>query len=115
MAYSVDEMTFAGKHRGPITIHAGKTIDKDAFNSLAIYSALMKIGIKSPIDLPKGAVIATANLTECHKITSDYYGMYEQENTSTDKGHLIQGDEWWFGNYEEGRYAWQLNDVPGTS
>ncbi len=103
--------SWATKHRGAIAIHAGKTIDKEAFNEPVIYSTLMKIGIRSPIDLPTGVVIATANLMECHKITSDYYSMYEQKNAGTDKGHLIEGDEWWFGNYEEGRYAWQLSDV----
>lgn len=103
--------SWATKHRGPIAIHAGKSIDKEAFNEPTIYSALVKTGIESLIDLPTGAVIAIANLTECHKITSDYYSMYEQESAGTDKGHLIEDDEWWFGNYEEGRYAWQLSDV----
>lgn len=99
------------KYRGPLAIHAGKSIDKEAFNEPTIYSALLKHGIKQPNDLPIGAVIATAYLTECHKITSDYYSMYDEEKAGTDKGHLIEGDEWWFGNYEEGRYAWQLGDV----
>lgn len=103
--------SWATKYRGPIAIHAGKSIDKEAFNEPTIYSALVKKGIKSPIDLPTGAVIATANLMECHKITSDYYSMYDEEKAGTDKGHLIEGDEWWFGNYEEGRYAWKLSNV----
>ena len=103
--------SWATKHRGPIAIHAGKAIDKEAFNEPAIYSTLIKHGITQPSDLPTGAVIATANLIECHKIIADYYGMYEQESAGTDKGHLIVGDEWWFGNYEEGRYAWQLANL----
>lgn len=99
------------KHRGKIAIHVGKTIDKQAFDEVTIMATLLKHGIKSHEDLPTGAVIATVDLIECHKVTSNYYSMYEEEKAGTDKGLLIEGDEWWFGDYTEGRYAWELANV----
>jgi activating signal cointegrator 1 len=99
------------KYRGQLAIHAGKTVDKEACDWSEITTALLKHGIKSHEDLPTGVVIATANLVECHKITADYYGMYDEEKAGTDKGLLIEGDEWWFGDYTEGRYAWELTNV----
>lgn len=99
------------KYRGPLAIHAGKQIDKAAFNEVAIRSTLFRHGIQSHEELPTGAVIATVDLVECHKITADYLSMYDEEKAGTENGLLIEGDEWWFGDYSEGRYAWQLESV----
>lgn len=99
------------QYRGPISIHAGKTIDREACNDFSIVATLLKHGIKSHNDLPVGVVLAKANLVECHKVTADYYSMYEEEKAGTDKGLSIEGEEWWFGDYTEGRYAWELTDL----
>lgn len=103
--------SWATKYRGPIAIHAGKSVDKEAFRDPAIYRALCKKGIKQLKDLPTGAVIATAQLIECHQVTKDYYDLHAEPRAATDKERVIEGDEWWFGNYEGGRFAWQLADV----
>lgn len=99
------------KYRGPIAIHAGKTVEKEMLDYVVISSALAKHGIYSHEDLPTGAVIAIAELVECHKITADYWSMYDEEKAGTASGLLIEGDEWWFGNYSVGRYAWELANV----
>jgi len=99
------------KYRGEIAIHAGKTVDKDALNEVAIMAALSKHGINSHKELPTGAVIATVELVDCHKITADYMSLYDEEKAGTDKGLLIEGDEWWFGDYTEGRYGWELTNL----
>lgn len=99
------------KYRGKIAIHAGKTVDKVALNEVAIMAALSRNGIKSHTVLPTGAVIATVDLVECHKITNDYMSMYEEEKAGTETGLLIEGNEWWFGDYSEDRYAWELTNL----
>lgn len=99
------------KYRGQLAIHAGKTIDMEAYEWSEIRTALLKHGIQSHEDLPTGVVLATANLIECHKIKTNYFPMYDEEKASTESGLLIEGDEYWFGDYDEGRYAWELTNL----
>jgi len=57
---------------------------------------------------PFGKVVATAKLVGCEKIRS------ENRDTSwaiTDVGRVIDGNEYHFGDYTPGRYAWILEDV----
>ncbi|MFO1443637.1 hypothetical protein KDN24_10515 [Bacillus sp. Bva_UNVM-123] len=37
--------------------------------------------------------------------------MYDEEKAGMENGLLIEGDEWWFGDYSEGRYAWELMNL----
>lgn len=99
------------KYRGKMAIHSGKTVDKEAFDEIATMATLLRHGIKSHKELPTGAVIAIVDLVECHKITADYMSMYDEEKAGTEKGLLIEGDEWWFGDYTEGRFAWELANL----
>lgn len=99
------------KHRGKMAIHAGKSIDKEACNECEIVSALMKHGIKSYKDLPVGVVLATVTLTDCHKVRIDYGA--DREIAVTESGLLIKDNEYWFGDYTEGRYAWELSNIVG--
>ncbi|MGE6260893.1 ASCH domain-containing protein [Heyndrickxia sporothermodurans] len=99
------------KYRGPLAIHAGKSVDVGAFDEVAILSTLCRYGIRSYKDLPTGVVIATGKLVECHKVHIDYYPLYDEEKAGTENGLLIEGDEYWFGDYAEGRYAWELANV----
>lgn len=74
------------KYRGTIAIHAGKQIDKAALDYVTIMTALLRHGIKSHKELP-------------------------EEKAVTENGLLIDGDEYWCGDYTEGRFAWQLASV----
>ncbi|EOR21586.1 hypothetical protein A499_22512 [Niallia nealsonii AAU1] len=60
------------KHCGALAIHAGKQIDKAAFDEVTIIESLLRYGIKSHEKLPTGAIIATVDLIECHKVKVDY-------------------------------------------
>lgn len=95
------------KYRGLTAIHAGKSIDKEACKDMAIANTLMKHGIKSYKDLPTGAVLATANLLECHKVLSSNFITPMAQTT----GPVITNSEFWFGDYTVGRYAWELSNV----
>lgn len=96
--------------RGRIAIHAGKKINIEACNQVAIMLTLSKYGYDAS-NLPTGAVIATVDLIDCHKVTADYMSMYDEEKAGTETGRLIEGDEWWLGDYTEGRHAWELSNV----
>lgn len=98
------------RHRGPIAIHAGKKIDREACEREPIKSALVVHGYTAD-NLPTGAIVATANLTECHPINVDGVTFAATVN---DEGVIVreyEDEEFAFGHYEVGRFAWELIDV----
>lgn len=98
--------SWATKHRGPLAIHAGKKVDKEAFNNPWIKSVLAEKGIKTWKELPTGVVLATVELVECHKVgaTLGHVSVFES-------GVSINGLEEAFGDYTPGRYAWELANL----
>ncbi|MET4560779.1 hypothetical protein ABIA69_001923 [Lysinibacillus parviboronicapiens] len=94
------------KHRGPIAIHAGKSTDKDACNDSWIKSTLAEHGIKSYKELPTGVVLATAELVDCYKVETTVGHVSVLSNVK-----VVEGLEVAFGDYTEGRYAWELTNV----
>lgn len=93
------------RHRGKIAIHAGKSIDMDAFHYEEIQTILNKHGIYKKEDLPFGSVIATADLTDCLQVMKDNF-----DSAETDKD-FIDEKEYPLGDFSEGRYAWKLENV----
>lgn len=97
------------KHRGPIAIHAGKSIDKDACEDSWIKGVLAEHGVTSWKQLPTGVVLATVNLEECFKV-----GETLGHASVLRAGELlktINGLEVAFGDYTEGRFAWELTNL----
>lgn len=96
------------KYRGPLAIHAAKKIDYEACEHELIKSALAKHGYTVD-NLPTGAIIAYSELKDCHEIgkvdTWDRIADYKWTDG------CIWGDEFEFGWYEEGRFAWEIVDV----
>ncbi|RKN75026.1 ASCH domain-containing protein [Paenibacillus ginsengarvi] len=99
------------KYRGPIAIHAGKKVDREACEREPIRSTLAAHGYTAG-NLPTGVVVATANLSECFMIKHDTLGglvLLEAERRRT---HFETTDkEFIFGDYTSGRFVWELNDV----
>lgn len=93
------------KYRGKIAIHAGKTIDKEACQYPEIKQALNKHGIVLLSQLPTGAVIAVADLTNCFQVVKDH------DDFAETTGDIISEHEYPFGDYTEGRFAWKLEKV----
>ena len=79
-----------------IAIHAGKQPIKNLKNNLSQATA-NKLGKDWPHNLPLGAIIATAELVSVQQI--------KQSST------LPKGDEKLFGDYNLGRWMWQLGDI----
>lgn len=93
------------KHRGPLAIHAGKQIDIESCDYLPIKQALQKHGIESYKDLPTSVVLAIVDLIDCHKVPN------EISPAGIVFGKKLEGNEVYFGNYSEGRYAWELANL----
>ncbi len=93
------------KYRGPLAIHAGKSVDKEACEDSWIKGLLAEHGITSWKQLPTGVVLATTELVDCHKI-----GLRVGYVVAT-TGPDIHGYEFVLGDYTEGRYAWELTNL----
>jgi len=107
------------KCRGPIAIHAGlKFINSfpEYFGKIAHLELCEKLpGFAYMHNLPRGAVIATACLLNCHLIRDDGYSKVRPEVTLTKyiqrpnyAKEYIQGCELLFGDFTPGRYAWEF-------
>lgn len=95
------------KYRGPLAIHAAKKVDKDICRIEPYKSVLAKHGYTAE-NLPIGAIIATCNLSGCHRVHSDDGHMASLSGNTL---NVVIGNEYEFGWYEEGRYAWELSEV----
>lgn len=114
----IETRSWQTKYRGPILIHAGKSVDKKAMKTLCIKEALERHGINRAEDLPTGCIIAKANLDEVYRI--DYYNSYRKKaegwNVSkTNDKLLVDKFEYELGDYvsdeNNNRYGWKLSDV----
>lgn len=107
--------SWATKHRGDIAIHAGKKIDKKACAEPEIKAALERHGYTAD-NLPTGAVVATANLSDCHEVYIEHLGDAVLLKSGTPHTWVGQGNkEFAFGWYETGRYAWRMDEVEKLS
>ena len=87
-------------YRGPLAIHAAKRCERPEMRLLAqepFRTALHGIGIYLLSQLPFGAIVALADLAECVPTTELRDGLSSQE--------------WAFGDYSPGRWAWCLRNV----
>jgi hypothetical protein len=117
-AKSIETRGWRTSYRGPLAIHAAKGFPKDAVDCLDIFvffgafrpdhaEMLKSAGVRLVPNackrelagyLPRGAVIATCQLTACTLISQEF----EERLTNQERA---------FGNYDAGRYAWILGDI----
>ncbi|MFD2116365.1 ASCH domain-containing protein [Paenibacillus yanchengensis] len=103
--------SWSTKYRGALAIHAAKKIDREACEREPIKSVLAKYGYTVD-NLPTGAVVATAELNECFLVKHDVIGgvvLLESDKRNTHFNTL--DNEYYFGEYSSGRYAWKLTDI----
>ncbi|MGF6357119.1 hypothetical protein ABIE27_005058 [Paenibacillus sp. 4624] len=121
---TLETRSWATKHRGPLAIHAGQKVDKEACLIPKIREVLSKHGINDWSELPTGAVIAKSVLTDVFSISRPFH---HTELSAVHLSSLDQNiqkmwgtpemigvrlpDEYHFGDYSDGRFAWQLDDV----
>ncbi|MBG9734567.1 ASCH domain-containing protein [Paenibacillus alvei] len=105
---------WATNHRGEIAIHAGKKVDKDAFMREEIYTTLQRHGILFIDDLPTGGIIAIADLVRCFTVSrpkgnDGAVWLGAEGMTIGWAGYMNR--EYHFGDYSDGRFAWELAEV----
>ena len=124
--------TWATKYRGPIAIHAGKQIDPTVFQPMLCpvrqTEELYRLGITHDTidELPRGAVIAVADLVNVWRIVAHPGTNVDKakhipigaESLTNDKHAPDFGDyivpterEFYFGRWIPGNFAWELQNV----
>lgn len=103
---------WATNYRGPIAIHAGK--QKDADTCLMLASEHVCIW-RNIVPMPFGSIIATAELIECWEVIGDADVPIPNVKV-LNSGNRMFGmsqdtDEFHFGDYSIGRFAWELSNV----
>lgn len=93
-------------YRGELAIHAGKAVDKTICQLEPYRSVLQRHGYSTE-QLPLGAVIAVGRLEQCHYVGTDL-------GTAAilgDDSYIVEGTEYAFGDYTEGRFAWKIGGM----
>jgi hypothetical protein len=98
--------SWATKYRGPLAIHAGKKLDKDACSWYPIIEVL-ELHDYTVDNLPTGAIVAYANLTGCHEVV----GLKGSRSAYLNNHEVVEGKEFAFGWYDLNRYAWKMTEV----
>lgn len=92
----IETRSWKTNYRGELYIHASKTkISSDVKNNKEL------MYLVDGIDLSYGSIICKGNLVDCVFMTSEYVEEMKQNNYQ----------EYICGVYEEGRYAWILEDI----
>ncbi|MCX6021989.1 MAG: ASCH domain-containing protein, partial [Chloroflexi bacterium] len=102
-AKTIETRSWRTSHRGPLAIHAAAGFPRWAKELCAqepFAAALRMAGYTEAKALPRGAVVAVCLLDDCVAIT--------EENRPAEP-------EASFGDYREGRWAWQLSEVRALS
>ena len=96
-------------YRGPLAIHAGKKVDRDACAAYPYREVLAKHGYTADT-LPTGAIVATCSLTDCLGIGKLIGGLRAMAGAGVE--WISSGsNEYHFGHYEQGRYAFKIANV----
>ena len=110
-------------YRGPIAIHAAQKDPQPIYANLPIdvQFAISAVLLKSYLfwdNVPRGTIVATAELVECWEITDVGHTMGDHSIEKAahivgGKGRdiIISGNEILFGDWRPGRYAWELANV----
>jgi hypothetical protein len=102
----IETRSWRTKYRGPILIHAGKSVDHDICKTNPFSAALVDHGIIFKQDMPIGSIIAKCNLIDCLRITHEDGIEAQLEND-----FIVEANEYCFGDYSPGRFAWILDNV----
>lgn len=95
-------------YRGPLAIHAGKTLDREICAREPFREVLCDAGYADLDALPSGALIALAILGDA--VPTEQV-RYDVEHGLTTLPVQPARNELAFGDYSEGRFAWPLSHV----
>jgi hypothetical protein len=97
--------SWATKYRGELAVHATKKPNKKICGYEPFRSVLGKHGYTEH-NLSTGVILATCKLANCVQVVDNQDTWAILAN-----GAEIEGNEYRFGNFSEGRFAWQLSHV----
>lgn len=103
-AKQIETRSWSTSYRGPLVIHAAKNWkceDRSLFDDEWFVAPLSCIGIYEPAHVPLGTIVAVCRLEDI-------------EPTSVVRPRLLGfslDDEYEYGDYSDGRFAWHLKDV----
>ena len=106
-AKRIETRSWATRHRGPLAIHAGLGLPsrtRVACGRAPLRELLEAAGAFPPEGLPRGAVLAVAELAGCVPMGPGGSVPGEPDPGPDDP-------ERFFGDYRPGRFAWLLRDV----
>jgi hypothetical protein len=102
------------EYRGELGIHASKKMNRfirAICNREPFKSVLAKYGFTAD-NLPLGKIIATSKLIDCFEIHADHSGSSVLLSAGSPVWWIGKdSNEFHFGDYTEGRFAWKLADV----
>lgn len=91
--------TFSTDYRGPVAIHAARSFPRASMQIAAgetFLRALCAAGIEHFEDIPRGVILATAELVDCAHITDEFFAASNERR---------------YGDFSHGRFAWMLSEV----
>lgn len=106
----IETRSWKTSYRGELLIHAGKKIEKRLCDREPFWSTLHSHGIDSFEKIPNGAIIAKCNLVDCVKIKLED-SFLSMPRATLENEKLVCANEYYFGDYTPGRYAWILENV----
>ncbi len=99
---------------GPIWIHASKATPQDArelvFDESWFWWAFGKLGVDPERwyeELPKGGIVGSVNI--CRVCEVRFANEYLHPTKPDEDLWKLSPQEWVFGNYEQGRFAWKTS------
>ncbi len=103
-AKQIETRSYRTRHRGPIAIHSSKALsreDQELCTHEPICGALERAGIRSSADMPRGTVVAVAEIIGCDQVphAPDWETCVPDEPERS------------FGFYSPGRWMWRLQGV----
>lgn len=102
----IETRSWETSYRGPLLIHAGKKVEHDLCRQHPFTDVLLEHDIAFKDQIPTGVIIAKCNLVDCIKITHQD-GVIAQLSNNL----IVDENEYWFGDYTPGRYAWILDNI----
>ncbi|MBP2643945.1 MAG: hypothetical protein H6Q67_1832 [Firmicutes bacterium] len=109
-AKHIETRSWATKYRGPLAIHAGKSLK---YIDMA-YDYPFTDYFTTGGDVPLAAIVAIVDLVDCVKVigrVSLKIGDEQQMGAVLNDYIKVAGNEFAFGDYTPGRYAWILDNV----
>lgn len=106
----IETRSWKTNYRGELYIHASKKIDSIMYREPFCKMLFLKYNY-GPYELPSGMIIAKCNLVDCFKIVIENKLNKVAYAEMGDSRYVINGNEYLFGDYTPGRWAWILQDI----